>query len=156
MTRNGLSKMAAATVLLVIMSIVPAAVAVTYSVGDFNGWTSGVDYTVWLTGDILDCRKELSIYFICPTPGHCISGMKLAVTVIASASSPVTPLPPSPVVPPPSPTPTPPSPVIPPPTPPPPSPETPDLPRSDGTQRADSGSTTGLMSYVVAGAFMYA
>ncbi|KAG5402495.1 hypothetical protein IGI04_017102 [Brassica rapa subsp. trilocularis] len=56
MTRNGLSKMAAATVLLVIMSIVPAAVAVTYSVGDFNGWTSGVDYTVWLTGDILEFK----------------------------------------------------------------------------------------------------
>ncbi|CAN7063338.1 unnamed protein product, partial [Brassica rapa subsp. trilocularis] len=128
MTRNGLSKMAAATVLLVIMSIVPAAVAVTYSVGDFNGWTSGVDYTVWLTGDILEFKYG---------PAH-----SLAVTVIASASSPVTPLPPSPVVPPPSPTPTPPSPVIPPPTPPPPSPETPDLPRSDGTQRADSGSTT--------------
>nr|VDD16145.1 unnamed protein product [Brassica rapa] len=56
MTTNGLSKMAAATVLLVIMSIVPAAVAVTYSVGDFNGWTSGVDYTVWLTGDILEFK----------------------------------------------------------------------------------------------------
>ncbi|CAG7908582.1 unnamed protein product, partial [Brassica rapa] len=133
MTTNGLSKMAAATVLLVIMSIVPAAVAVTYSVGDFNGWTSGVDYTVWLTGDILEFKYG---------PAHSVDAMDLAVTVIASASSPVTPLPPSPVVPPPSPTPTPPSPVIPPPTPPPPSPETPDLPRSDGTQRADSGSTT--------------
>lgn len=50
MTTNGLSSMAATTVLLVIMSIVPAAVAMTYTVGDVNGWTSGVDYTVWLTG----------------------------------------------------------------------------------------------------------
>ncbi|CAF2302219.1 unnamed protein product [Brassica napus] len=70
MTRNGLSKMAAATVLLVIMSIVPAAVAVTYSVGDFNGWTSGVDYTVWLTGDILvpPLRRRLLLYLLPPLP----------------------------------------------------------------------------------------
>ncbi|KAF8048988.1 hypothetical protein N665_2336s0007 [Sinapis alba] len=210
MATNGLSKMATATVLLVvIMSIVPAAVAVTYTVGDVNGWTSGVDYTVWLTGkkfrvgDILefkygpthsvdvtnkagydDCDSSLAVenhsdgdnkielktvgtkYFICPTPGHCISGMKLAVTVIASTSSPATPPPQSSVVPPPSPTPLPPSPVVPPLTPPPPSPDTPDMPRSDGTHEADSGSTTpppptppppppssgasrGLMSYVV-------
>lgn len=49
MATNGLFKMSAATVLL-LMSIVPAAVAVTYTVGDVNGWTGGVDYTVWLTG----------------------------------------------------------------------------------------------------------
>ncbi|CAH8359017.1 unnamed protein product [Eruca vesicaria subsp. sativa] len=198
MATNGLLKMVAATLLLV-MYIVPAAFAVTYTVGDVNGWASGVNYTVWLTGktfrvgDVLefkygpvhsvdvvnkaeydtcdsssatenhsdgDTKIELKTvgtkYFICPTPGHCISGMKLAVTVIASASSPATPPPPSPVFPPPSPTlpppspvvppPTPtlppPSPVVPPPTPPPPSPDTPDLSRSDGTHEADSGSST--------------
>ncbi|XP_033145545.1 uclacyanin-2 isoform X2 [Brassica rapa] len=191
--------MAAATVLLVIMSIVPAAVAVTYTVGDVNGWTSGVDYTVWLTGntfrvgDIIefkygpshsvdvtnkagydDCDSSASTenhsdgdtkielktvgtrYFICPTPGHCINGMKLAVTVIASASSPATPPTPSSF------------PVSFPPTPPSPSPDTTDLPRADGIHEADSGSTTpppptlpppppssgasrGLMSCVVVG-----
>lgn len=49
MATNGLFKMAAATLLLVI-SIVPAAVAVTYTVGDINQCYSGVDYTVRLTG----------------------------------------------------------------------------------------------------------
>ncbi|PQQ00228.1 uclacyanin-3 [Prunus yedoensis var. nudiflora] len=39
------------------------------------------------------------VYFICPTPGHCTSGMKLTVTVVAAGSppttSPTTPSPPA-------------------------------------------------------------
>nr|DAD18364.1 TPA_asm: hypothetical protein HUJ06_019827 [Nelumbo nucifera] len=34
-------------------------------------------------------------YFICPTTGHCDSGMKLAITVSAASSTPSTPSPPS-------------------------------------------------------------
>ncbi|KAF5952766.1 hypothetical protein HYC85_010710 [Camellia sinensis] len=34
-----------------------------------------------------------SMYFICPTPGHCQSGMKLAVTVTAAGTSPPPPPP---------------------------------------------------------------
>ncbi|KAG2284979.1 hypothetical protein Bca52824_044583 [Brassica carinata] len=170
MATNGLFKMAAATLLLVIF-IVPAAVAVTYTVGDINQCHSGVDYTVRLTGktfrvgDILEFKygpvHSVDVYFICSTPGHCISGMKLAVTVIASASSPATLRHRQPIFPPPNPTHPPPFHVVPPPspTPSPPSPDTPDLPRSDGIHQADSGSTPppppsseasrGQMSYVV-------
>lgn len=56
MATNGLFKMAAATLLLVI-SIVPAAVAVTYTVGDINQCYSGVDFRLtgktFRVGDIL-------------------------------------------------------------------------------------------------------
>lgn len=63
MAMNGLSKMAA-TALLLVMAIVPAAVAVTYKVGDANQWATGVDYTDWVTGktfrvgDILGTSSE--------------------------------------------------------------------------------------------------
>lgn len=52
MAMNGLSKMAAAaaTALLLVLTIVPATVAVTYTVGDGQQWASGVDYTVWVAG----------------------------------------------------------------------------------------------------------
>lgn len=46
---NGLAKMAAIALLLV-MAIVPAAVAVTHTVGGVNQWASGVDYTDWVKG----------------------------------------------------------------------------------------------------------
>ncbi|XP_010506414.1 PREDICTED: uclacyanin-2-like [Camelina sativa] len=49
MAMNGLTKMAAIALLLV-MAIVPAAVAVTHTVGDASQWTSGVDYKAWATG----------------------------------------------------------------------------------------------------------
>ncbi|EFH38799.1 hypothetical protein ARALYDRAFT_920573 [Arabidopsis lyrata subsp. lyrata] len=152
MAMNGLSKMAAAaaTALLLVLTIVPATVAVTYTVGDGQQWDSGVDYTVWVAGktfrvgDILVGIK----YFICPTPGHCANGMKLAVTVLAaSAGPPATPTPPSTT---------------------PGTPTTPDSPPAGGsptTPTPDSGSTSppppkpsgaskGVMSYVLVGVSM--
>lgn len=36
-----------------------------------------------------------SMYFLCPTPGHCSQGMKLAITVVASSGGSTTPSPPS-------------------------------------------------------------
>ncbi|XP_028790362.1 basic blue protein-like [Neltuma alba] len=33
------------------------------------------------------------MYFICPTPGHCSGGMKLAINVVAAGSTPTTPAP---------------------------------------------------------------
>ncbi|KAG7570485.1 Phytocyanin domain [Arabidopsis thaliana x Arabidopsis arenosa] len=195
MAMNGLSKMAvaAATALLLVLTIVPAAVAVTYTVGDAQQWDSGVDYTVWVAGktfrvgDILEFKygpshsvdvvdkagydgcdassstenhsdgdtkidlKTVGIkYFICPTPGHCVNGMKLAVTVVAASSGP-----------PATPTPTPPSST-------PGTPTTPDSPPAAGTPttpKPDSGSTSppppkssgaskGVMSYVLVGVSM--
>ncbi|CAH8304669.1 unnamed protein product [Eruca vesicaria subsp. sativa] len=66
----------------------------------------------------IDLTTVGTIHFICPTPGHCQGGMKLAVTVLAAVPPPATPSPPpSPKLPPPSP-PTPPtSPKLPPPSP---------------------------------------
>ncbi|KAF8110796.1 hypothetical protein N665_0079s0108 [Sinapis alba] len=66
----------------------------------------------------IDLTKAGTMHFICPTPGHCQGGMKLAVTVLAAVPPPATPSPPaSPKSPPPSP-PTPPtSPKSPPPSP---------------------------------------
>ncbi|EOA24750.1 hypothetical protein CARUB_v10018027mg [Capsella rubella] len=34
-----------------------------------------------------------TMYFLCPSPGHCLGGMKLAVSVLATAASPTTPSP---------------------------------------------------------------
>ncbi|KAF3580736.1 hypothetical protein DY000_02035994 [Brassica cretica] len=154
MATNGLFKMAAATLLLVIF-IVPAAVAVTYTVGDTNQCHSGVDYTVRLTGKTFRVGDILEFKY---GPVHSVD--------VPLRSSPPPPLQPplrhrQPIFPPPSPTHPPPFHVVPPPspTPPPPSPDTPDLPRSDGIHQADSGSTPppppsseasrGLTSYVV-------
>ncbi|ONI22494.1 hypothetical protein PRUPE_2G133000 [Prunus persica] len=53
------------------------------------------------------------VYFICPTPGHCASGMKVTVTVVAAGSppttSPTTPSPPTSTPSPPTSTPSPPT-----------------------------------------------
>lgn len=49
MAINGLSKIAA-TSLLLVLAIVPAALAVTYTVGDTAQWNTGVDYTAWVKG----------------------------------------------------------------------------------------------------------
>ncbi|KFK37280.1 hypothetical protein AALP_AA4G236600 [Arabis alpina] len=126
-----------ATALFLVLAIVPAAIAVTHTVGDAQGWASTVDYTVWLTGKTFRVGDKLQFtygpshsvnevnkagydscggtpistdndgdtdidletvgtrYFICPTPGHCQSGMKLAVTVVAASGTPATPSPPS-------------------------------------------------------------
>lgn len=40
----------AAAALLLLLATVPAVFAVTFKVGDTAGWTSGIDYTVWVTG----------------------------------------------------------------------------------------------------------
>lgn len=84
-------------------------------------------------------------YFICPTPGHCQGGMKLAVTVVAASSGPpATPSPPSST---------------------PGTPTTPDTPPAAGTPTPKSGSTSppppkpsgaskGVMSYVLVGVSM--
>uniref|UniRef100_A0A1J3DTH6 Uclacyanin-2 n=1 Tax=Noccaea caerulescens TaxID=107243 RepID=A0A1J3DTH6_NOCCA len=49
MAMNGLIKMAA-TALLLVLAVVPAAIAVTFTVGDASQWTTGVNYKDWVTG----------------------------------------------------------------------------------------------------------
>ncbi|KAJ0246591.1 Uclacyanin-3 [Hirschfeldia incana] len=83
----------------------------------------------------IDLTAVGTMHFICPTPGHCQGGMKLAVTVLAAVPPPATPSPPpSPMSPPPSP-PTPPS----SPKSPPPSPRTP--PSSTPSPKSPPSST---------------
>ncbi|CAH8301631.1 unnamed protein product [Eruca vesicaria subsp. sativa] len=61
MAMNGFSKMAATAILLV-LAIVPAAMAVNHTVGGAEEWSSGVDYTDWVkgktfrVGDILEFK----------------------------------------------------------------------------------------------------
>ncbi|CAN6815505.1 unnamed protein product [Brassica oleracea var. botrytis] len=187
MAINGLSKMAA-TALLLVLAIVPAALAVTYTVGDASQWDSGVDYTTWVKGKTfrvgdtlefkygpthsvnevnkagydscggtpidthsggdttIDLEKVGTQYFICPTPGHCASGMKLAVTVVAASSgTPAAPTPPSTTPGTPS---TPGS---------PPAAGTPGTPASGSTSPPPpkaSGASKGVMSYVLVGVSM--
>ncbi|KAG2325451.1 hypothetical protein Bca4012_039979 [Brassica carinata] len=130
---------AASVLIILLLTVVPAVFAVTYQVGDVAGWTSGIDYTTWVTGktfrvgdtlefkygpshsvsvvnkasfDTCDSSRATqsfsggntkinlttvgTIHFICPTPGHCLGGMKLAVPVLAATPSPATPSPKSP------------------------------------------------------------
>ncbi|KAF3560311.1 hypothetical protein F2Q69_00010681 [Brassica cretica] len=198
MEMNGLSKMAA-TAFLLVVAIVPAAMAVTYTVGDAQEWSSGVDYTDWVkgktfrVGDILefkygsshsvdvttkagydncdssaatdnhsdgDTKIELKTvgtkYYICPTPGHCISGMKLAVTVVAASSgTPEAPTPPSSTPGTPSTPDSPPAAGTPPSTPDsPPATGTPVTPTPPTSPPPPSGATKGVMSYILVGASM--
>ncbi|KAL0711328.1 hypothetical protein Bca4012_018306 [Brassica carinata] len=187
MAMNGLSKMAA-TALLLVLAIVPAALAVKYTVGDAAQWDSGVDYTAWVKGKTfrvgdslefkygpthsvnevnkagydscggtpidthsggdtdIDLEKVGTQYFICPTPGHCTGGMKLAVTVVAASSgTPAAPTPPSTTPGTPS---TPGS---------PPAAGTPDTPASGSTSPPPpkaSGASKGVVSYVLVGVSM--
>ncbi|XP_010413578.1 PREDICTED: uclacyanin-3-like isoform X1 [Camelina sativa] len=148
----------ATAALFLLLAAVPAVFAVTFKVGDTSGWTSGIDYTTWVTGKTfrvgdtlefiyglshsvsvvdkagydgcvssgatqnfadgdtkIDLKTVGTMHFLCPTFGHCLGGMKLAVPVLAAASSPATPSsPPSP----PSPSSSPPSPPLSPRTPP--------------------------------------
>ncbi|EOA25065.1 hypothetical protein CARUB_v10018373mg [Capsella rubella] len=131
---------ATAALLLLLLAAVPAVFAVTFKVGDTSGWTSGIDYTTWVTGKTFRVGDTLefiygpshsvsvvdkagydgcdssgatqsfadgntkinlktvgTMHFLCPSSGHCLGGMKLAVPVLAAASSPATPSsPPSP------------------------------------------------------------
>ncbi|EFH58241.1 hypothetical protein ARALYDRAFT_483607 [Arabidopsis lyrata subsp. lyrata] len=177
MAMNGLSKMAAAaaTALLLVLTIVPATVAVTYTVGDGQQWDSGVDYTVWVAGktfrvgDILETSSSMVDHtrwmrltkpdMMAATPPPRLRTIpKLAATVLAaSAGPPATPTPPSST----PGTPTPPSTT-------PGTPTTPDSPPAGGsptTPTPDSGSTSppppkpsgaskGVMSYVLVGVSM--
>ncbi|CAH8265980.1 unnamed protein product [Arabidopsis lyrata] len=155
MAMNGLSKMAAAaaTALLLVLTIVPATVAVTYTVGDGQQWDSGVDYTVWVAGKTFRVGDILEFKY-----GRSHSVDELAATVLAaSAGPPATPTPPSST----PGTPTPPSTT-------PGTPTTPDSPPAGGsptTPTPDSGSTSppppkpsgaskGVMSYVLVGVSM--
>ncbi|CAN8254142.1 unnamed protein product [Cochlearia groenlandica] len=117
--------------LLLLLALVPTATAVTFQVGDADGWNGGVNYTTWASGKVfrvgdtlefkydpshsvsvvdksdydncdgsrprqshstgdtkIDLTKVGSIYFLCPSFGHCLGGMKLVVHVLDSASSP--------------------------------------------------------------------
>ncbi|CAN8318505.1 unnamed protein product [Cochlearia groenlandica] len=196
MAMNSMSKMAATTLLLV-LAIVPAAMAVTFTVGGTDQWASNVDYTEWVKGktfrvgdslefkygqthavDVvnkaaydacdssaplenhsdgdttIDLKTTGDKYYICPTPGHCLNGMKLKVTVLAA--SPASPTPPTPT--PATPTQvTPSTPETPPAagTP----PTTPETPGSGSTSPPPpppkgSGATKGVMSYVLVGVSM--
>lgn len=62
---NGVSKMAA-TALLLVLAIVPAALAVTYKVGDTAQWDSGVDYTAWVKGKTFRVGDSLGTLFSSP------------------------------------------------------------------------------------------
>ncbi|XP_008798824.2 blue copper protein-like [Phoenix dactylifera] len=126
--------MAGVTALLVLLIAAVPAYASEYTVGDSQGWTSGVDYSTWVSdktfkvGDTLlfqygflhsvdevsesdykacstsnsmqsfsDQNTKIALskpgtrYFICGTSGHCSGGMKLAVAVSGSSTSPSTP-----------------------------------------------------------------
>lgn len=65
MAINGLSKMTA-TALLLVLAIVPAALAVTYTVGDASQWDSGVDYTTWVKGKTFRVGDTLGTLLFSP------------------------------------------------------------------------------------------
>ncbi|KAL7203917.1 hypothetical protein ACSBR2_017053 [Camellia fascicularis] len=83
------------------------------SQSDYNSCNTANPITPYTGGStVVNLNTTGSMYFICPTGGHCQSGMKLAVTVAAASTSPTgSPSPPG----------TPPSTTSPPPPPPPPS-----------------------------------
>ncbi|ESQ44052.1 hypothetical protein EUTSA_v10006223mg [Eutrema salsugineum] len=63
---------------------------------DFDACDSSAATEVFSDGDTsIDLTGVGTIHFICPTPGHCLGGMKLAIPVLAAVSSPATPSPPS-------------------------------------------------------------
>ncbi|XP_010508251.1 PREDICTED: uclacyanin-2-like [Camelina sativa] len=74
MAMNGLAKMAAIA-LLMVMAIVPAAVAVTHTVGGASQWASGVDYTVWATGKTFRVGDTLKFTY---GPSHSVNEVNKA------------------------------------------------------------------------------
>lgn len=57
--------MAMATAFIYLLLAAPAFVyAVDYTVGDSNGWTSGVDYTNWVSGKTFKVGDALSKFLI--------------------------------------------------------------------------------------------
>ncbi|KAG8391504.1 hypothetical protein BUALT_Bualt01G0194600 [Buddleja alternifolia] len=55
--------MAKAIAFLVLLLISPAAYAVTYTVGGNSGWSTGVDYVTWATGQIFTTNDSLVFNF---------------------------------------------------------------------------------------------
>lgn len=53
------SIMARAAVLLMVLVAVGPAVATEYSVGDSQGWASGVDYSTWVAGKTFNVGDTL-------------------------------------------------------------------------------------------------
>ncbi|XP_018474395.1 uclacyanin-2 [Raphanus sativus] len=74
MAISGLSKMAA-TALLLVLAIVPAALAVTYTVGDAAQWDSGVDYTAWVKGKTFRVGDTLEFKY---GPSHSVNEVNKA------------------------------------------------------------------------------
>ncbi|VVB03384.1 unnamed protein product [Arabis nemorensis] len=75
MAMNGLSKMAA-TALLLVLAVVPAALAVKYTVGDAQGWASGVDYTTWTAGKTFRVGDTLVFNY---GPSHSVNEVSSSV-----------------------------------------------------------------------------
>ncbi|CAL9044866.1 unnamed protein product [Musa banksii] len=92
--------------LVLLVAAAPAASATDYTVGDLQGWYNGLhtlaevgeaDYKACSASNSIQTYTDQSTkitltrpgsrYFICGTPGHCSSGMKLAVTVDGASSS---------------------------------------------------------------------
>ncbi|KAG7566321.1 Phytocyanin domain [Arabidopsis suecica] len=101
----------------------------------------------------IDLTTVGTMHFLCPTFGHCLSGMKLAVPVLAAAPSPSTPSSP------PSPPSTPSSPPSPPPSASPPTNGTPDSdtltpPPTPLTPSSPNAASKGVMSYGIIGVTM--
>ncbi|KAG8391505.1 hypothetical protein BUALT_Bualt01G0194700 [Buddleja alternifolia] len=55
--------MAKAIAILVLLLISPAAYAVTYTVGGNRGWTTGIDYVTWTTGQTFTTNDSLVFNF---------------------------------------------------------------------------------------------
>ncbi|KAL1223757.1 Uclacyanin-2 [Cardamine amara subsp. amara] len=77
MVMNGLSKMtvAAATALLLVMAIVPAVVAETFTVGGTDQWNTGVDYTSWVAGKTFRVGDTLEFKY---GPSHSVNEVNKA------------------------------------------------------------------------------
>ncbi|CAL9101668.1 unnamed protein product, partial [Musa acuminata var. zebrina] len=92
--------------LVLLVAAAPAASATDYTVGDLQRWYIGLhtlaevgeaDYKACSASNSIQTYTDQSTkitltrpgsrYFICGTPGHCSSGMKLAVTVDGASSS---------------------------------------------------------------------
>ncbi|CAD5326341.1 Uclacyanin-3 [Arabidopsis thaliana] len=53
-----------AAALLLFLAAVPAVFAATFKVGDISGWTSNLDYTVWLTGKTFRVGDTLEFVYV--------------------------------------------------------------------------------------------
>ncbi|XP_054784815.1 uclacyanin-3-like [Prosopis cineraria] len=63
---------------------------------DYNSCSTGNALKTYSGGNTkIALSSAGKMYFICPTPGHCGSGMKLAIDVVAAASTPTSPATPS-------------------------------------------------------------